>query len=239
MHIIFIIIIVIAIFYALGKGYLKDPAIHNFDIQKAKYLMRLLAKAAKSDGIVSKEEALYISFVIDDICVKLKKNVRFELKQAFDIEKNSLNKPFDIALEYKSILDLDNEFCVKVVIFLLNLVYVDGEFNSKEKEVLKEVCDGFGFSEIFVKNLFNEFEVEFNRKFAYKNMDNFDPYKILNVSKDANLDEIKKQYKKLARENHPDFLLGRGADDKVVNQATKKLQEINEAYEILKKKFDK
>ncbi len=49
-----------------------------------------------------------------------------------------------------------------------------------------------------------------------------DPYKVIGVGKDAKADEIKKKYRKLARELHPD----RGGDPD-------KLKTVNAAYEIL------
>ena len=49
-----------------------------------------------------------------------------------------------------------------------------------------------------------------------------DYYKTLGVSKNATAEEIKKAYRKLARENHPDA----GGDEE-------KFKEINEAYEVL------
>ena len=54
-----------------------------------------------------------------------------------------------------------------------------------------------------------------------------DYYEILGVSKDAATDEIKKAYRKLARENHPDV----SKDPKEV--AEEKFKEISEAYEVL------
>lgn len=53
-----------------------------------------------------------------------------------------------------------------------------------------------------------------------------DYYKILGVSKDASGDEIKKSFRKLAREYHPD----KTGDDIKKGQI---FREINEAYEIL------
>jgi molecular chaperone DnaJ len=54
-----------------------------------------------------------------------------------------------------------------------------------------------------------------------------DYYKILGVSKNATLDEIKRAYRKLAKKYHPDMYKG----DK--KSAEKKFKEISEAYEIL------
>ena len=53
-----------------------------------------------------------------------------------------------------------------------------------------------------------------------------DYYKILEVSENEDISEIKKQYRKLAMKYHPD----RNAGDK---RAVKKFREITEAYEVL------
>ena len=60
---------------------------------------------------------------------------------------------------------------------------------------------------------------------------------MLGVSKNASFDEIKKKYRELVKKYHPDILMGKGADDEIIQEGTKKLQEINKAYEILKEKF--
>jgi len=54
-----------------------------------------------------------------------------------------------------------------------------------------------------------------------------DYYEILGVSRDASSDDLKKAYRRLARENHPDT----SKDPKEV--AEEKFKEISEAYEVL------
>src|SRR5262245_20400787 len=57
-------------------------------------------------------------------------------------------------------------------------------------------------------------------------MANSDYYKILGVDKNADDKEIKKAYRKLARQYHPDMNPGDANSEK-------KFKEINEAYEVL------
>ena len=54
-----------------------------------------------------------------------------------------------------------------------------------------------------------------------------DPYKVLGVSRDASDEEIKKAYRRLAKQYHPD----RNPGDA---EAAKKMQEVNAAYEQIK-----
>ncbi len=68
-------------------------------------------------------------------------------------------------------------------------------------------------------------------------MDYIDYYKTLDISKNATPDEIKKAYRKLARQYHPDL----NPNDK---EAEKRFKEINEANEVLsdpekRKQYDK
>ncbi|RAZ50225.1 DnaJ domain-containing protein [Campylobacter hyointestinalis] len=235
MNVFLVFLAAIILFYALSKGYLLKPATpKNFALLDAKFLIRLLAKVAKSDDIVDKTEASYISLVLDDICSKLgNDSIRYELKQIYTQEKDSQTKAFDIALEYKTLLNLKEQTCINLVVFFLNLAYIDGEFSDSERKTLIQICDGFGLSDDLCEQLFTKFGAELR----YKNTNDLDPYKILEIDKDASFDEIKKQYRKLAKQNHPDFLAG--ADEKVISNATKRLQEINEAYAVLKAKFEK
>src|SRR5258708_17934039 len=52
-----------------------------------------------------------------------------------------------------------------------------------------------------------------------------DYYEILSVARNANEEEIKKAFRKLARQYHPDINQDKGAEER--------FKEINEAYEVL------
>lgn len=58
------------------------------------------------------------------------------------------------------------------------------------------------------------------------------PYEVLGIAQNANLDEIKKAYRDLSQQYHPDKVNHLGAELKEV--ADRKFKEINQAYQILK-----
>ena len=58
-----------------------------------------------------------------------------------------------------------------------------------------------------------------------------DPYKVLNVARNASDEEIKKAYRTLARKYHPDNYAGGDLAD----LASEKMKEINEAYDQIQK----
>ena len=251
---------VLAIWYLLSKGYVRSYAANagygarKFGFADARFLVALLARVAKSDGVVSRSEAEYVGLMLDQICEELGDyGARAELKAIYEREKEGKTPVFNIALEYKVSRRLSARECVSIVVYLLNLAYADGDFSAKEREMIGEICSAFGISDYEKNSLFTRFEREWRAQYgefsgsfgaeggsraSYQNKPKRDPYEVLGLPDTASLDEIKKRYRELARKYHPDFL-GSNADEKVVADATKKLQEINEAYAILKAKFEK
>ena len=56
--------------------------------------------------------------------------------------------------------------------------------------------------------------------------DNIDPYKILNISKNYDLEELKIKYKKIARKVHPD----KGGSEQLFNLVTLCYKKLYEEY---------
>ena len=60
-------------------------------------------------------------------------------------------------------------------------------------------------------------------------------YAILGIESDADAAELKRAYRRLMNQHHPDKLVARGMPEEMVQLATQKSQEIREAYETIKK----
>jgi DnaJ like chaperone protein len=62
-----------------------------------------------------------------------------------------------------------------------------------------------------------------------------DAYKALGVSKDNTDAEIKRAYRKLMSQYHPDKLMGQGVPQDMIAMATEQAKEIQVAYDLIKK----
>jgi DnaJ like chaperone protein len=104
---------------------------------------------------------------------------------------------------------------------LFEIAKADGVLHPGESVFLERVADIFGFA-----------PGEFRRiRASHFAPDAADPYVVLGVAYDAGDDEIKRTYRRLVRENHPDSLIARGVPEEFVRLATDKLAAINGAYE--------
>ncbi len=112
---------------------------------------------------------------------------------------------------------------------LFHIARADGFVHPKELEFLRKTALIFGFS-----------EVQFERLKAIHmgdmgGADGAAPYQVLGLSSKASDDEIKKTYRTLIRENHPDTLIAQGMPQEFIDVANEKMAAINAAYDVIEK----
>lgn len=220
------------------KNFNTHQSKRSFSYEEAVYIVSLLAKITKSDGKISAKEANLVSQILTDItnALNASNNTRENLKRVFNTQKFDLSNTFKLALEYKIKFNLSELECIQKIYSFLNIVYVDGEITKDEIEIITKIADGFSINHRILEQIIDNFDTSFtNHQETSRQSFKKSPYEILGVSKDASFTEIKTAYRELVKKYHPDILMGKGADEEAVQVGTKKLQEINEAYESLKK----
>jgi DnaJ like chaperone protein len=111
---------------------------------------------------------------------------------------------------------------------LFHIARADGVVSQDEIEYLTNVAELMGLERARFKRIKAE-NVGPNRG---------DPYAVLGVPQDADMDTIKAAYRRLVRENHPDRLIAQGLPAEFVDIANDKLAAINAAYEAIQRRRD-
>jgi DnaJ like chaperone protein len=62
-----------------------------------------------------------------------------------------------------------------------------------------------------------------------------DPYTVLGIGREASFEEIRKHYRRLVRDNHPDRAIARGLPEEFVAIASTRAAALNAAYEAIEK----
>jgi DnaJ like chaperone protein len=108
----------------------------------------------------------------------------------------------------------------------------DGKVDASEKRILFKIGDILGFSRQHIEHLFN---IEQGAGASASNtMSREQAYKILGVDSNASQAEIKKAYRRLMSQHHPDKLVAKGLPEEMIQLATEKTQEIRKAYDLVK-----
>ncbi len=116
--------------------------------------------------------------------------------------------------------------------------YADGEMHVSERRVLADICSWLRFSQQDFTRLDNMARAQAEQVFggAQQGKPSIDSaYTTLGVAETANKAEIKKAYRRLMSQHHPDKLVAKGLPEEMMKMASEKTHEIRQAYETIKK----
>ncbi|SFI05411.1 TerB family tellurite resistance protein [Albimonas pacifica] len=104
---------------------------------------------------------------------------------------------------------------------LFHVAAADGEFHPDEEAFLREVWRLFALPERVYRTL--------HARYAPGAAP--DPYEVLGVRPEDSDDKIRRAWRKLVRETHPDRMIARGVPEEAVRLATQRLAAVNDAYD--------
>ena len=235
-----------AVFFYIFKSYGKytaysKEAFKNFSVSyealknsELGLFVALVAKVAKADGKVDALEAQLIGIMFDDISAVFPEPEKTKdiLKRIFNEEKQRSDDTQEIAHNLARAIKRDKSKQQQFMGFLIQLSFVDGEVSKSEEEVLQTIAEALEFDPASYHAIFDQFEKMMQNIQPKANIQ--DAYKLLGVNENDDMSVIKKAYRKLIREYHPDIIKSQGKSEAYMQEATAKTQEINQAYEMIK-----
>lgn len=119
----------------------------------------------------------------------------------------------------------------------------DGKTDQAELNILYQIGQVFRISQNQINKLIEmvmaqaSFRQGGNGQYSHSNHQPSieQAYKVIGVTASANKQEIKRAYRKLMSQHHPDKLVSKGMPEEMIKVATEKSQEIQSAYDMIKK----
>ena len=182
-------------------------------------VIALGAKMAKADGVVTKDEIMAFKevFKVPDEEIK-------NVARLFDLAKQDI-AGYEAYADQLARMFRDNRKLLEDVLEgLFHIAKADAVLHPGEEEFLSGVAEKFGFTET---------EFRYIRSRHVTDVEQKNPYDILEVAPDISDENLKSHYRKLVRENHPDKLIARGVPEEFIEISTKRLAAINEAYDVV------
>lgn len=179
-------------------------------------VIALSAKMAKADGVVTRDEVDAFKQIFHIPSGEFQ-NVR----RVFNMARRDVAGYEGYAEQMAFMFRSNPGVLEDVMDGLFHIAKADGVIHPGEVEYLESVAAIFGFSH-------GEFE---RIRAGHLGPEKSDPYMILGVDRNISDDDLKKAYRRMVRENHPDALMGRGVPEEFVDLANDKLAAINEAYD--------
>jgi DnaJ like chaperone protein len=198
-------------------------------------IFTMLGKLCTVDGDVTPAELQRVQKVIEE-GIKLN---RKERKEALQIFKNArrANSSFQFdAAQYYELYHRDNQALTNLIVLMYDVAAADGPVNSAEERLIRSAASVF--------NLPDDVYAGIRRSFGGSSAsgaggslsagDADDPYTVLGCSRNDPVSVIKKNYRKLVSDYHPDKILSKGLPEEFTRFANEKFKSIQHAYETVK-----
>lgn len=177
------------------------------------------AKLAKADGVVTVEEWDAFTRVF-----RAPPDAEAQVARVFMLARQSTRGYQSYARQIARRWSHEPAVLENVLDGLFYIAASDGRITGAELDYLREVADAFNVDPICFQRLHAQWSPEPEN-----------PYRVLGVNPGADPEEIRRAYRQLARDHHPDKFTGRGMPHSAEMLAHAKMAAINAAYAQLMK----
>ena len=191
---------------------------------------------AKADGRVTKDEIQLAQSVMQRL--GLDAEMRQSAQKLFNEGKSPEFPLSEVLNQFRRECHRRTTLIQMFLEIQIQVALADGSMHPAEWEILEEICRNLGVSQATLRRLREMMEAGFGRSGYHPGQTSQtsiqDAYKILGVDASISDADLKKTYRRLMSQHHPDKLVAKGLPDEMVQDATEKTQQIKEAYEIIK-----
>ena len=185
-------------------------------------VIALSAKMAKADGLVTRDEVTAFREVFHIAAADEPAAAR-----VFNLAREDVAGFEDYATRIAAMFKIEGQPCGADSVLcdlmegLFHIATADGEYHPGEDAFLARVAEIFGMEQRAFSQLRARFVPDAPR----------DPYDVLGVSPEMELEAIRAAWRAEVRETHPDRMIARGVPEEAVRLAERRMQAINRAWE--------
>jgi DnaJ like chaperone protein len=204
----------------------------------------VMGHIAKSDGRVSPEEITFANRIMDQMSIS--GEMRTTAVNLFQQGKNADFPLNDILAQFYSECHRRTDLIRMFLEIQIQEALADGAIDSKEERLLLHICGQLRVSHFDYERLKIRVQAQqrFNQgdyQYQYRHQQSTpkpqsslrDAYEVLGLKPTASDDEVKKAYRRLMSQNHPDKLVAKGLPEEMMKIAKEKTQKITKAYEAI------
>lgn len=219
-----------------GGFLLSSLAKHQVQVQQVFFeaTFGVMGHLAKADGRVSEQEIALARQVMQRMGLN-------DQAQRMAIDHFGRGKQADFDLDatlerLRTTLRGQQNLTRMFIEIQLSAAFADGELKASERGVLEQICVRLGFPLDAFERLVNMIQAELHHQQAGRDRGPSleDAYAILNIDESASDAEVKRAYRRLTSQHHPDKLAAKGLPKEMMKLAEEKTHEIRSAYERIR-----
>jgi len=199
----------------------------------------VMGHLAKADGRVSEDEIRLAQSVMD----QMQLNPSLE-KLAKKLYQEGSQKDFlldEVLDQFKQECRNRHALMRMFLEILIQAAYADGSMHPEERKALLHICARLGFSQRQYEHLeamIRAAREQYGAGGRAQTVDLPSAYGILDIAETATDAEVKKAYRRLMNQHHPDKLVAKGLPEEMMKLAEQKTHDIRQAYERIKSERD-
>ncbi|MBY6107893.1 co-chaperone DjlA [Ferrimonas balearica] len=191
----------------------------------------VMGHIAKSSGRVTEADIALATALMDRM--RLQGRAR-QAAQAAYREGKAADFPLDAALaRLKGALSWRRDLARVFLEIQIQAALADGDLNPRERQILARIASQLGFSAEELAQLVAMWQGQ--RGAQRQGFSNDDACRVLGVQPGDDLRTIKRAYRKLMAQHHPDKLASQGLPPEMAEVAQQKSRDIQVAWEVLRR----